>query len=249
MTEAILETSDLTKRFGEFTAVDSVDFSIEQGETKAIVGPNGAGKTTFQNLLTGKLYATEGDIMFKGQNISSLAPHERAKRGIIRKYQITSIYESMSVIENMRMALRGSTTSIKKLLLTNDDEDISERIQELLKIGNLHSKASVTAGELSYGEQQWLEILMTVGAEPDLLLLDEPTSGMSISETDTTVELISDLSDAEEMSIIVVEHNMEFIQLVSDSLTVLHQGEIIASGTGDEIKSDSTVQKVYLKGD
>ncbi|MFD1598495.1 ABC transporter ATP-binding protein [Halobellus rarus] len=245
-TEPLLRAEGLTKRFGEFTAVDDVDFTVQPNETKALIGPNGAGKTTFQNLLTGKLSATEGTITFDGEDVTHVSPHERAQRGIIRKYQITSVYEDETVLENMRLAFRSRASSPWELLRTHDDSDIRDRIEELLSIANLHDEQHTTVGTLSHGEKQWLEIVMAVGAEPELLLLDEPTSGISVGETDDTVDLIEEIRSKENVAIVVIEHDMDFIRKVSESITVLDRGEIIASGTIDEIENDETVQRIYL---
>lgn len=246
MSESLLHTDDLTKKFGEFTAVDHVNFSIDRGAVEALIGPNGAGKTTFQNLITGNLAPTEGTVHFDGRDITADEPYQRARGGIIRKYQVTSIYESQSVMENVQLAVRGQITSARKLLTTHGNEDIRDRVDELLSIAGLDDKATEIAGNLSYGEQQWLEIAMSLGADPDLLLLDEPTSGMSRGETNETVELIAEIQNKRDVSILVIEHDMDFIKDVSESITVLHQGAIIAEGNATEIKSNETVKKVYL---
>ncbi|WP_336024005.1 ABC transporter ATP-binding protein [Halobellus salinisoli] len=244
--DPLLQAEGLTKRFGEFTAVNDVDFTVQPNETKALIGPNGAGKTTFQNLLTGKLSATAGTITFDGEDVTDVPPHERAQRGIIRKYQITSVYEDETVLENMRLAFRSRASSPWTLLRTHDDSDIRDRIEELLEIANLHEKQDTIVGTLSHGEKQWLEIVMAVGAEPELLLLDEPTSGISVGETNDTVDLIKEIRSTEDVAIVVIEHDMDFIRKVSESITVLDRGEIIASGTIDEIENDETVQQIYL---
>lgn len=246
MSESLLHTDDLTKKFGEFTAVDHVNFSIDRGAVEALIGPNGAGKTTFQNLITGNLAPTEGTVHFDGRDITADEPYQRARRGIIRKYQVTSIYESQPVMENVQLAVRGQITSAKKLLTTHGNKDIRDRVDELLSIAGLDDKATEVAGNLSYGEQQWLEIAMSLGADPDLLLLDEPTSGMSRGETNETVELIAEIQNKRDVSILVIEHDMDFIKDVSESITVLHQGAIIAEGNAAEIKSNETVKEVYL---
>jgi len=245
-TESILRTKGVTKQFGDFTAVDSVSFSIEPNEIQALIGPNGAGKTTFQNLLTGKYDVTEGKILFKGREITDDPPYRRAKDGIVRKYQVTSVYEDETVLENIRLAIRGRTSNPRDLLFTRSDNDIADRVAELVEIANLDGLEQQVAGTLSHGNKQWLEIAMTVGADPELLLLDEPTSGMSVGETNDTAELIETIRQREEIAILVIEHDMDFIRKVSNNITVLNHGEIIASGTVDEVESDKTVQEVYL---
>lgn len=246
VSEPLLHTEDLTKEFGDFTAVDHVDFSIDQGAVEALIGPNGAGKTTFQNLITGNLIPTHGTVHFDGRDITTDEPYQRARHGIIRKYQVTSTYESQSVVENIQLAVRGQITSARELLTTSGIADIKDRVDELLSIAGLDGKATEIAGNLSYGEQQWLEIVMSLGADPDLLLLDEPTSGMSRGETRETIELIDEIQSKTDVSILVIEHDMDFIKDVSESITVLHQGAVIAKGDAAEIKSNETVNKVYL---
>lgn len=247
MTDTRLKTQNLTKQFGKFVAVDGVDLELVAGETRALIGPNGAGKTTFQNLISGDLDVTEGSITFEGTDITNMSPYERARMGMIRKYQENHIYDSETVVENMRMAARGDE-SIRELMLREDDEVTENRIDELLQIANLYKKRETVASQLSHGEQQWLEIMMCVLADPTLLVLDEPTSGMSVHETNDTVDLLQEIKQTEDISLLVVEHDMEFIKKVSNNITVLHRGRIIAEGTIEEVQNDEQVRDVYLEG-
>ena len=247
MTDTRLKTQNLTKQFGKFVAVDGVDLELVAGETRALIGPNGAGKTTFQNLISGDLDVTEGSITFEGTDITNMSPYERARMGMIRKYQENHIYDSETVVENMRMAARGDE-SIRELMLREDDEVTEDRIYELLQIANLYKKRETVASQLSHGEQQWLEIMMCVLADPTLLVLDEPTSGMSVHETNDTVDLLQEIKQTEDISLLVVEHDMEFIKKVSNNITVLHRGRIIAEGTIEEVQNDEQVRDVYLEG-
>ncbi|MCY4732731.1 ABC transporter ATP-binding protein [Natronomonas gomsonensis] len=247
MTDTRLKTQNLTKQFGKFVAVDGVDLELVAGETRALIGPNGAGKTTFQNLISGDLDVTEGSITFEGTDITNMSPYERARMGMIRKYQENHIYDSETVVENMRMAARGDE-SIRELMLREDDEVTEDRIDELLQIANLYKKRETVASQLSHGEQQWLEIMMCVLADPTLLVLDEPTSGMSVHETNDTVDLLQEIKQTEDISLLVVEHDMEFIKKVSNNITVLHRGRIIAEGTIEEVQNDEQVRDVYLEG-
>jgi urea ABC transporter ATP-binding protein UrtD len=249
MTSAILQTEGLTKQFGEFTAVDHVDIRVDRGERRGLIGPNGAGKTTFQNLITGRYEASDGRIYFQGEDITNLEPYERARAGVVRKFQVTRVYESETLLDNLRLALRGRQLSTWELLRTRSNTDIDDRAVELLDIADLADRRDELAANLSHGESQWLEIVMAVGAAPEFLLLDEPTSGMSARETDATVDLIRDIRDREAVTIMVVEHDMEFIREVSDRLTVLHRGEVIAEGSVDEVEADEQVQEVYLGRD
>lgn len=247
MTDTRLKTRNLTKRFGKFVAVEAVDLEIAAGETRALIGPNGAGKTTFQNLISGDLDVSEGSITFEGTDVTDMPPYERARMGMIRKYQENHVYNSETVVENMRMAARGDG-SIRELILQKDDEATEARIDELLEIANLSEKRETVVSQLSHGEQQWLEIVMCVLADPTLLVLDEPTSGMSVRETNDTVELLEKIKQTEDISLLVVEHDMEFIKKVSNNVTVLHRGSIIAEGTIEEVQDDEQVRDVYLEG-
>jgi urea ABC transporter ATP-binding protein UrtD len=247
MTDTRLKTQNLTKQFGKFVAVDGVDLELLAGETRALIGPNGAGKTTFQNLISGDLDVTEGSITFEGTDITDMSPYERARMGMVRKYQENHIYDSETVVENMRMAARGDE-SIRELMLREDDGATEDRIDELLQIANLYKKRETVASQLSHGEQQWLEIMMCVLADPTLLVLDEPTSGMSVHETNDTVDLLQEVKQTEDISLLVVEHDMEFIKKVSNNITVLHRGRIIAEGTIEEVQNDEQVRDVYLEG-
>jgi len=247
MTDIRLKTQNLTKQFGKFVAVDGVDLELVAGETRALIGPNGAGKTTFQNLISGDLNVTEGSISFEGTDITDTPPYKRARMGMIRKYQENHIYNSETVVENMRMAARGDE-SIRELMLHEDSGATEERIDELLQIANLHKKRETVASQLSHGEQQWLEIMMCVLTDPTLLILDEPTSGMSVRETNDTVDLLQEIKRTEEISLLVVEHDMDFIKKVSNNITVLDRGRIIAEGTIEEVQNDEQVREVYLEG-
>jgi len=248
-TSTILETKNLTKQFGKLTAVDDVDFTVEKNETVGLIGPNGAGKTTFQSLITGEYEVTDGSIIYDGEDITDTEPYQRARKGIIKKFQVTRVYGEETLVENLRMAIRGRNASTLALLRSHDDSDIDDRIHELLEIGNLDHKAEALTKNLSHGEQQWLEILMAVSAEPELLLLDEPTSGMGPQETNETVELLENIKERTNTTMLVVEHDMDFIRKVSNKLTVLHHGAVLAQGTVEEVQNDDKVEEVYLGRD
>lgn len=244
--DTILETEGLTKRFGSLTAVDGVDLTVERGDTVGLIGPNGAGKTTFQSLIMGQYETTEGSIYFDGTDITGLNPYERARKGIIKKFQVTRVYDSETLAENIRLAIRGRNTSTLGLLRSHDDSDIEEQVHELLEVANLESKAQTKAENLAHGEQQWLEIVMAVSTDPELLLLDEPTSGMGAQETNETVDLLDDIKEQTGTSMLIVEHDMDFIRQVSNNLTVLHHGAVLAQGTVEDIQRNNKVQEVYL---
>jgi branched-chain amino acid transport system ATP-binding protein len=235
-TEPILRTTELEKRFGGLTAVDHVNFSIDYGELHCLIGPNGAGKSTIFNLLTGQLSPTSGEIYFKNEDITNLDIHSRARRGISLKFQSPRIYQQMSVSKNiLTPLLRGSKGSAER----------DERLDELLSMIGLQAERDAIAGDLSHGQQQWLEIAMAISIEPDMLLLDEPTAGMTMEETVETGNIITELNKSG-ITVVVVEHDIKFIHQIAESVTVLHQGDILFQGTPDEVSNNEEVQRVYL---
>jgi len=228
-----LETEGLTKRFGGLTAVDDVDYQLPENELRCLIGPNGAGKSTFFKLLAGRLQPTDGTIRFQGEDITSLAPHQRARRGISLKFQDISVYPDLTVRENLRIPVQ------------RNHDDLQGRINELAVLANLGEQQDAPVGNLSHGQQQWLEIGMSMAIDPDLLLLDEPTAGMTIDETRETGELIKSLQQ-QGVSLIVVEHDINFVRQIADWVTVLHDGELFAEGTVEEIENNEAVQRIYL---
>jgi branched-chain amino acid transport system ATP-binding protein len=232
--DPVLETDGLTKRFGGLVAVDDVDFSVEPGELRCLIGPNGAGKSTFFKMLAGRHSSTEGTITFKGEEITDLLPHQRIRRGMSIKFQDVSVYPKLTAEENLRVPLQR-----------RDDIRPDQRVDELLTRISLQGRGATRADELSHGQQQWLEIAMTISLEPDLLLLDEPTAGMTIDETDETAELIQSLT-GDGMSVIVVEHDINFVQQIAEWVTVLHDGSVFTEGSVSDIKADEDVKRIYL---
>lgn len=234
----ILETKELCKDFGSLEAVSRVDLKLEKGELRSIIGPNGAGKTTFFNVLTGILSPTSGDILFKGETIAGLPPHQVARKGIGRSFQITSIFPELTVYENIL---------IPSLLYYSKNEAV-QRTWEILEDVDLKEKAEVTAANLSHGDQRHLDIGIALTTKPELLLLDEPTSGMPPEESIRTVKLIQKLKSEKGYTIILIEHKMDIVLTISDRITVLHLGQKIAEGTPGEIQANDEVQKAYLGG-
>ena len=234
----ILETKELCKNFGSLEAVCRVDLNLEKGELRSIIGPNGAGKTTFFNVLTGMLAPSSGDILFKGESIAGLPPHQVAKKGIGRSFQITSIFPQLTVYENIL---------IPSMLYYSKNEAIN-RTWEILEDVDLKDKANVIAANLSHGDQRHLDIGIALTTKPELLLLDEPTSGMPPEESIRTVKLIQRLKSERGYTIILIEHKMDIVLSVSDRITVLSLGEKIAEGTPSEIQASDEVQKAYLGG-
>jgi branched-chain amino acid transport system ATP-binding protein len=233
--EFILETEGLTKRFGGLVAVDDVDYQLPFGEIRCLIGPNGAGKSTFFKMLAGRLQPTLGRIMYKGENITDLEPHERARRGMSIKFQDVSVYFNLSVRENLRIPIQRY----------HQGTAIHAAIADLLELVRLEGKENVPVDNLSHGEQQWLEIAMATAIEPELLLLDEPTAGMTIEETEQTGDLIQSLTDRG-MTVVVVEHDINFVRRIAEMVTVLHNGKVFAEGTVSEIENNEGVQRIYL---
>src|SRR5262245_56786990 len=241
----ILRTEDLTVRFGGLTALNGVNFEVMRGEIRAIIGPNGAGKSTFFNCLTGVIRPTEGRILFNGENIAGLPPNRISQKGIARSYQITNILPNATTLENVRIAAQSRRHGWSLLTHHADFHDILEKAYAVLQSVGLEAKADELAANLSHGEQRNLEIGIALATEPQLLCLDEPTAGMSVTETHQTVELIRRIGSA--LTILIVEHDMEVVMGLAHTITVLHYGEILAEGTPEDIQANPRVQEVSLK--
>ncbi|MFB6123300.1 MAG: ABC transporter ATP-binding protein [Haloferacaceae archaeon] len=242
----LLETKNLTKRFEGLVAVDDVSVSFDEDELHAIIGPNGAGKTTFFNLLTGTLQPSDGQVLFQGEDVTDLPPEQIARRGMIRSYQIQQLFLRNSVLENVRIAVQSNYNSYNFWQKADDKEEITEKARGILDRVGLSDKAEEDAQNLSHGEQRTLELAISLGPDPDLLLLDEPTSGMNAEETTGMIELIDDLAD--DVAIVLVEHKMSVVKEVADHIIVLHNGQRIADGSYDEVRTDEQVKRVYLGG-
>jgi len=247
--EMLVETISLTKDFGGLRAVDNVNLNIEKGEFLAIIGPNGAGKTTFFNLLAGKYPPTSGKIIFEGKDITKLPPNGRYMIGIVKTFQIPSIFRKLTVHENMRVAAQSPRISGPRYLLStmSRDDECNEQVDKLLQRVGLHEFRYAEADGLPHGHKKRLEIGMAIaGREPKLLLLDEVTAGLTAEETKEICNFILDL--ATHYSVIMVEHKLDVVLGISKRICVMHQGKIIADGAPDEITADEQVQKVYLRG-
>lgn len=239
----MLETKGLTKEFDGFRAVDNLNFCLEKGELRCIIGPNGSGKTTFFSLISGFLKPTNGDIIFKNEKITNLMPHQIAQRGIIRKFQVPNVYNFFTLHENLKIPSQIKSEG-KILLFTRSSIKVGKKIDEILEIIQLKDKKKEVAGELSHGEMQWLEIGMTLAMEPSLLLLDEPTAGMTRDETKKTAEIIRGISNV--TTIIIIEHDIQFIREISRKITVMHNGSILTEGPLEQVENDERVRNVYL---
>jgi branched-chain amino acid transport system ATP-binding protein len=242
---AILTTEGLTMRFGGLTALNRVSISIPRGEIRAIIGPNGAGKSTFFNCVTGVLAPTGGRILFDGDDITGLPPHRISKKAIARSYQITNILPGATVLENVRIAVQSRHHSWSLLRHHRSYRDVIDRARAVLASVGLADKAEELAANLSHGEQRNLEIGIALATEPKLLCLDEPTAGMSVTETHATVDLIRRI--AANLTILIVEHDMEVVMGLARTITVFHYGEVLAEGSPAAIQANPRVQEVYLK--
>ena len=243
--EPIIRTQALTVRFGGLTALNAVNFEVKRGEIRAIIGPNGAGKSTFFNCLTGVLRPTSGHILFAGENIAGLPPNRISRRGIARSYQITNILPNATTLENVRIAVQSRRHGWNMLSHHRDFHDIMDRAEAVLAAVGLGGKASELAANLSHGEQRNLEIGIALATEPRLLCLDEPTAGMSAAETHGTMELVRRIS--ENLTILIVEHDMQVVMQLAQRITVLNYGAVLAEGTPAEIQENPKVLEVYLK--
>jgi branched-chain amino acid transport system ATP-binding protein len=241
----LLVTEELSVRFGGLAALDNVDFAIDEGELRAVIGPNGAGKSTFFNCLTGVLRPSAGRIAFAGENITGLSPDRVSRKGIARSYQITNLLPNASALENTRIAAQSRRHGWSLLTHYRRYRDIIEKAETALDAVGLLGKADVLAANLSHGEQRNLEIAVALATEPKLLCLDEPTAGMSAAETQDTVALVRRI--ARELTILIVEHDMQVVMELADRITVLHYGRVLAEGTPSEIQRNPRVLDVYLK--
>lgn len=239
----VLAVEDLTVSFDGFKAVDGLNLYIEKNELRVIIGPNGAGKTTVLDLICGKTKASSGSIKFNGLELTKLAEHKIVQSGVGRKFQTPSIYENLSVFENLEISFpRGR--SVFGSLMFQRTKDVTDRIAEISEMIFLSEHLDMQSGLLSHGQKQWLEIGMLLIQDPELLMLDEPVAGMSVSEREKTAELLVKISEGR--SLIVIEHDMEFVKRIAHKVTVLHQGKLLAEGNMNEVQSNPKVIEVYL---
>lgn len=244
----ILSVSGVDKSFDGFKAIDDLNFYLSKGELRVIIGPNGAGKSTFMDLLTGQAKPDKGSIIFhksKGVNIDLTTSREYQinRMGICRKFQNPTVYNSHTVYDNILLSLNLSRNVLKALFYKESSED-REKIHEALKTVHLEERKNDMAGSLSHGQKQWLEIGMLLAQDPEIMLVDEPAAGMSDKETDRTAELLLKLEGKH--SLIVIEHDMEFVRQLARDVTVLHQGHVLKEGTFESVQKDPEVIEVYL---
>jgi branched-chain amino acid transport system ATP-binding protein len=240
----LLRTEKLTRAYGSLLAVDRVDMAVRQGELRSIIGPNGAGKTTFFRLISGEVAPTSGRIWFRDREVTGLPQHAVARLGIGKSYQITNVFPHLSVLENVRVAVQGYARSFHFWSRADRLVDVRDKALDLLRTMGLEARAELLAAHLSHGEKRHLELAIALASDPVLLLLDEPTAGMSPEETDETIVLIRELANGR--TIVLVEHKMKLVMRISDRITVLHQGQVLADGTPEEIRANELVQRTYL---
>ena len=246
---ALLETRGLGRAFGALQAVAGVSLAVEAGEVRAVIGPNGAGKTTLFHLISGLLAPTSGRVLFRGDDVTALPAPARCRRGISRTFQITSIFPELSVLENVRIAVQLRSGGNFRLIGGRAALEASEqRARASLDSLGLLGRAAEPASTLPHGDQRLLEIAMAVAQEPALLLLDEPTQGLSPEDTVATVAVIRQVARRQRLTILLVEHDMDVVFDLADRISVLHFGQLIAEGTPDQIRANADVQRAYLGG-
>ena len=233
----LLRTEGLSKRFRGLIANDNIDFSLQAGEIRCLIGPNGAGKTTFISMISAHLPPSSGRIWFKGQDVTALPVYRRAQMGIARKFQTPSLFEHLTVYDNLELAALGKSASVPRR---------KARIEEVLELTRLHGERAAVAAALSHGQRQWLEIGMLLANRAELLLLDEPTAGMTSEETRATGELIRTLATIHHVSVIIIEHDINFVRGLKVPVTVLHLGRVLLQGSFDEVSENDQVRNVYL---
>lgn len=243
MSTKVLDIQNVTVSFDGFKALNDLNFSMDEGELRVIIGPNGAGKTTFLDVITGKTKPTEGSAYFKGKDLRKYKEHEIARLGIGRKFQTPRVYLNLTPRENLELSC-NQNKNVFSTLFKKPPSAEKRTVGGLLETIGLDYKADLPAALLSHGEKQWLEIGMLVAQSPDLLLVDEPVAGLTDEETEQTGKLL--LSLAESHSIVVIEHDMEFVRQIARQVTVLHQGTVLCEGTMDEVQNDPRVIEVYL---
>lgn len=241
--DIILRTEHLTRRFGKFTALNDVSVEFERGKLTSIIGPNGAGKSTFFNVLSGSFAPSSGHVLFDGVDVSGMRQHRFSHVGVAKSFQITNVFPAFSALENVRIALQAGVSRLN-FWRRRDALGLSQRAHELLQLVGIGQHAHRPARDLAHGQQRALEIAIALAADPKLLLMDEPTAGMSPEETRTMMDLIQQL--AGQRTIVLVEHKMKMVMGISDRIVVLHHGELLATGSPSDIRANDDVRRVYL---
>lgn len=239
----MLTIQGLGVSFDGFKAIDDLNFVVDRNELRVVIGPNGAGKTTLLDLICGKTKATSGTIMFKTSELTEMKEHDIVRAGVGRKFQTPSIYENLTVYENLEVSFPRGRTAFGALAFRRT-ADVNERVKSVAAEVLLSEKLDQQAALLSHGQKQWLEIGMLLMQDPELLMLDEPVAGMTVNEREQTADLLNRIS--KNRSVIVIEHDMEFVRKIAHKVTVLHQGKVIAEGSMDKVQADPRVIEVYL---
>jgi branched-chain amino acid transport system ATP-binding protein len=238
----LLETRGLLKQFGEFRAVDHVDFRVQEGEVLALIGSNGAGKTTLVNLISGLLRADAGHIVFRGQDVTQQTVHQRIAAGIARSFQLVNLFDQLSALDNVALAIFSRQGKTRKLYaLAEADRPVWQEAMDVLKTFRMETKARILAGGLAQGERKLLDVAIAYALKPKLLFLDEPTSGVSTREKAPIMDTISAVVRSEHISAAIIEHDMDVVFSYSDRIVAMHQGTILADGTPDQIRRDEKV--------
>lgn len=247
MTDSILETQRLRKEFGSLVAVSDVSIRIQRGTLHSIIGPNGAGKTTFFNLLSGKYRPTSGTVIYKGENITAMPFHKRSHIGIGRSFQITNVFPHLTVLENVRLAVQATSNRAFNFWGTvKNHPDLSERAIHVLQLVGLGHAIHRQAVVLPHGDKRKLELAILLAPDPEVLLLDEPTAGMASEQVPELMAIIASIRADQHKTVVMVEHNMNVVMGISDTITVMDQGGKLAEGTPEAVASNKTVQSVYL---
>ena len=238
------QVQNLSKSFGALMAVAGVDLAVNQGETVSIIGPNGAGKTTMFNLITGVFPPDAGKVIFQDKDVTKLTPDKKCHLGLARSFQITNIFQGLSVFENVRLASQGNLGKLGLFASVKSWREPMDEAERILRDMNLWELRDDLAGNLSHGDQRYLEIGLALAAKPSLLLLDEPTAGMTPSETQATIDLLKVIR--ERVTILLIEHDIEVVFQLSDRIIVLHQGQLLAQGLPEEVRCNPEVQAAYF---
>ena len=239
----LLELKNVSVSFEGFLALNKLNISLKKGELRAIIGPNGAGKTTFLDVITGKVKPNFGEVLFNGISLIGKKEHKIARVGVGRKFQSPRIFENLTVEENLEISVSQSVSTLK--IITNQaTKEKKQEIDKLLNVINLTNSSKIKAGSLSHGQKQWLEIAMLLGQKPSLMLVDEPVAGLTDEETELTADLLKSLAGTN--TVVVIDHDMEFIRRLESDVTVLNQGTVLCEGKMEKIQNDPKVIEVYL---
>src|SRR5947209_15026432 len=243
----LLETRGVVKQFGEFRAVDRVDFRVQEGEVLALIGSNGAGKTTLVNLISGLLTADEGQILLRGQDVTQQPVKERIRAGIARSFQLVNLFDQLSALDNVALAIFAREGKTRKLLaLADTDRPVWQEAAEVLRLFGLETKARMLAGGVSQGERKLLDVAVAYALRPKLLFLDEPTSGVSTREKAPIMDTVTSVVRSTGISAAIIEHDMDVVFNYSDRIVAMHQGAILADGTPDEIRRNEMVTTTLI---